>query len=666
MSFAGNVTFTNAQPLREAAAAAPADLLLVETDAPFLTPVPYRGKPNSPALAADTVRASPRSRTWPRGPVRHGHRDRRAHVRPLVAAMPGPVRLAARSPCAAGCTRGTGPTATDAASVSAPGSDHTASRRHGLLRAGIYRSTHIVTVRRSECRGSGGGGGAAAHSWGYQGARRAAGRPAVQAAGPELRGRAGHGPADRRAGRAGPAGRGAGGGPGAGLAHARPARPAPAGWSRVEIDPVLAAELPRTVAARAPDLATGLAVVARATRSVSTATTCRPPPSVLVAQPALQRGGAGAAAPAGRPAVAAARAGHGPGRGGGPDVARRRAAGSTACRRSKLAWFAAARRAGPVPRSVFWPVPNVDSRLVAFTRREPPATAASREEVFAVVDAAFGSGARRCAPRCPAGRAGAGRPSGCSGRPGSTRAPAASRSTSRSSPGWRRRASQHHRPHRVRFDHRDRCDRAGARQTQPPARGGPPRADGYHDLVTVFHAVSLFDEITATPGRARRGHGQRRGRGPAFPPTGTTWRCARVRRAAGARCQSAPGVAHHDPQADPGGGRAGRRQRATRPRPWSPATSSGDRRSARRSCPRSPRGSAATWPFALLGGTAVGRGRGEQLTPALAPATSTTGCSPSPTGTCPRPSLRGAATGCGPPAPARRAGPGPSRSWTPR
>jgi 16S rRNA (adenine1518-N6/adenine1519-N6)-dimethyltransferase len=55
----------------------------------------------------------------------------------------------------------------------------------------------------------------------------------------------------------------------------------------------------------------------------------------------------------------------------------------------KLAWYAAARPAGPVPRSVFWPVPNVDSRLVAFTRREPPDTTASREEVFAVVDAAF-------------------------------------------------------------------------------------------------------------------------------------------------------------------------------------------------------------------------------------------------------------------------------------
>jgi TatD DNase family protein len=57
MSFAGNVTFSSAGALREAAAVAPAGLLLVETDAPFLTPVPHRGKPNSPALAACTVRA---------------------------------------------------------------------------------------------------------------------------------------------------------------------------------------------------------------------------------------------------------------------------------------------------------------------------------------------------------------------------------------------------------------------------------------------------------------------------------------------------------------------------------------------------------------------------------------------------------------------------------
>jgi 16S rRNA (adenine1518-N6/adenine1519-N6)-dimethyltransferase len=55
----------------------------------------------------------------------------------------------------------------------------------------------------------------------------------------------------------------------------------------------------------------------------------------------------------------------------------------------KIAWYAEARRAGSVPRGVFWPVPNVDSGLVALTRREPPATTADRKSVFAVVDAAF-------------------------------------------------------------------------------------------------------------------------------------------------------------------------------------------------------------------------------------------------------------------------------------
>jgi len=57
LSFAGTVTFANAQPLREAAAVTPLGQLLVETDAPFLTPAPYRGRPNAPYLVPLTVRA---------------------------------------------------------------------------------------------------------------------------------------------------------------------------------------------------------------------------------------------------------------------------------------------------------------------------------------------------------------------------------------------------------------------------------------------------------------------------------------------------------------------------------------------------------------------------------------------------------------------------------
>ncbi|GII21249.1 TatD family hydrolase [Planosporangium mesophilum] len=57
LSFAGTVTFGNAGALREAAAVTPSDQLLVETDAPFLTPTPYRGRPNASYLIPLTVRA---------------------------------------------------------------------------------------------------------------------------------------------------------------------------------------------------------------------------------------------------------------------------------------------------------------------------------------------------------------------------------------------------------------------------------------------------------------------------------------------------------------------------------------------------------------------------------------------------------------------------------
>jgi len=57
LSFAGTVTFKNAQPLRDALAVAPQDRVLVETDAPYLTPTPYRGRPNASYLVPVTMRA---------------------------------------------------------------------------------------------------------------------------------------------------------------------------------------------------------------------------------------------------------------------------------------------------------------------------------------------------------------------------------------------------------------------------------------------------------------------------------------------------------------------------------------------------------------------------------------------------------------------------------
>jgi 16S rRNA (adenine1518-N6/adenine1519-N6)-dimethyltransferase len=55
----------------------------------------------------------------------------------------------------------------------------------------------------------------------------------------------------------------------------------------------------------------------------------------------------------------------------------------------KARWYGSVRQAGLVGRNVFWPQPRVDSGLVAFTRTDPPPTAATRKQVFAVVDAAF-------------------------------------------------------------------------------------------------------------------------------------------------------------------------------------------------------------------------------------------------------------------------------------
>jgi TatD DNase family protein len=62
LSFAGTVTFKNAEPVREALRRAPRDRILVETDAPYLTPTPYRGRPNASYLVPVTVRAMAETR----------------------------------------------------------------------------------------------------------------------------------------------------------------------------------------------------------------------------------------------------------------------------------------------------------------------------------------------------------------------------------------------------------------------------------------------------------------------------------------------------------------------------------------------------------------------------------------------------------------------------
>jgi 16S rRNA (adenine1518-N6/adenine1519-N6)-dimethyltransferase len=153
----------------------------------------------------------------------------------------------------------------------------------------------------------------------------------------------------------------------------------------VEIDPVLAGELPATVAARAPDRADRLEVVQQDAMTL----TCvpGPPPTAFVANlpyniavPVLLR--LLEHLPTLRTGLVMVQA----------EVADRLAAppGSRTygVPSVKAAWYADVRRAGSIGRTVFWPAPNVDSGLVAFTRREPPEGVA-REDVFAAVDAAF-------------------------------------------------------------------------------------------------------------------------------------------------------------------------------------------------------------------------------------------------------------------------------------
>jgi 16S rRNA (adenine1518-N6/adenine1519-N6)-dimethyltransferase len=154
----------------------------------------------------------------------------------------------------------------------------------------------------------------------------------------------------------------------------------------IEVDPALAGLLPETVAAHAPAQADRFEVVLADAMRVESVP--GPPPTALVANlpynvsvpvllhmltllPSLERGlvmvqaevADRLAAPPGSKTY------------GVPSV--------------KAAWFADVRRAGAIGRNVFWPAPNVDSGLVAWTRREPPQTTATREQVFAVVDAAF-------------------------------------------------------------------------------------------------------------------------------------------------------------------------------------------------------------------------------------------------------------------------------------
>jgi 16S rRNA (adenine1518-N6/adenine1519-N6)-dimethyltransferase len=154
----------------------------------------------------------------------------------------------------------------------------------------------------------------------------------------------------------------------------------------IEIDPVLAGELPATIAAYAPDRAERCLVLEADAMRITEVP--GPPPTALVANlpynvsvPVLLH--LLALLPSLRHGLVMVQS----------EVADRLAAGPGSkvygIPSVKAAWYADVRRAGAVGRNVFWPAPNVDSGLVAWTRREPPQTTATRAQVFTVVDAAF-------------------------------------------------------------------------------------------------------------------------------------------------------------------------------------------------------------------------------------------------------------------------------------
>ncbi len=150
----------------------------------------------------------------------------------------------------------------------------------------------------------------------------------------------------------------------------------------------------------------------------------------------------------------------------------------------KAAWYAEVRRAGAIGRNVFWPAPNVDSGLVAWTRRDPPTTTVSREQVFAVVDAAFGQ--RRKVLRGV-----------LKGIAGSAAAAEAALTAAGVDPLARGESLELADFVRITEElHMTVRARAAAKINLHLGVGGA-RADGFHELHTVYQAVSLFDEVTA-------------------------------------------------------------------------------------------------------------------------------------------------------------------------
>jgi 16S rRNA (adenine1518-N6/adenine1519-N6)-dimethyltransferase len=392
--------------------------------------------------------------------------------------------------------------------------------------------------------------------------------------------------------------------------------PAAARVVAVEVDARLAATLPATVAARLPAFAERLEVVAADALRLDSLP--GPPPTALVANlpynvavpvllhvlerlPTLRHGLVMVQAEVADRLTAE------PGSRsyGAPSV--------------KAAWYAGLRRAGVVPRPVFWPVPNVDSGLVRFVRRDPPAAPEARLAVFAVVDAAFGQ--RRKSLRAAL--------AGWAGSPAAAEAALVAAGVdplARGPPGERRSLAS------LAVVANREEDVLGANvRVLPTAREavtvrvpakvnlflrcGPVRSDGYHDVSTVYHAISLVDEVTVSSGTGLSVSVV--GDGAADVPAGADNLAARAAIALGRRAGVHPAVHIAISKGIPvSGGMAGGSADAAAT--LVACDTLWGTQFDREALHEVAAGLGSDVPFALHGGTALGTGRGDRLTSVLA------------------------------------------------
>ena len=524
ISFAGNVTYPKATDLAEAAERVPDDRLLVETDAPYLTPQPVRKERNQPAFVAHTARFVAERRGVAYEELERLVDAQRCHaLRVVTGDAPHPAEPAPPAPVRR-----------------APQARPRPELPHRLEHPRGHRARGRAGAATTSCSRSAAGSACSASTW-RRAPRTSTSSSSTARSCPRSRTRSTPHPNTTLH-----------------VADALDARP------RARCDPAptkVVANLPYGIAASA---------ILRTIEELDGVTR-------WVAMVQREVGERFAAAP-GTPAY------------GVPSVL------------AQLACDVRVHRS--ISRTVFHPVPNVDSVLVVLDRTGPAPPPALR----ALVRAAFAHRRKALARSLALAPA--------DGPDVRERARAALRRAR--PPGRRaRRAPRARGVPRARggaalgaLQRRLRRRRRRRRRSTSASSSGPTRADGRHELVTRLPAD----------------HARRRGRARARPASARRWiasicpgrggrqprrrgRCARFRARTG---WNGGAGAHRDREADPGRGRDGRRQRRRRRRPAARRPRGGDRATTR-CCARSPPGSAPTSPPRCARGAYLATGAGERL-----------------------------------------------------